>query len=554
MSKTQKTAQATEIEVDQDEEILSDPLTDELDNPELFFGLVGAIGTDLDKVYKILKKVLNDLVGYRTEQIKLTEIISTEADRKEPDRYQRYLKKMNAGTTVRKFYKRPDAVILKGLSGVRAARRRSNSNLTLGENEDPAEIPVDDIAFVFNSLKRPEEVDTLRRVYGQSFFLIGAYAPRESRVITLAKRIADSRNKQNSEEFRPQAEELIEKDRADHGDRLGQAVQKTFPEADIFINIDDENKAQKEVSRFIRLIFGDAFFTPRREEQAMFLAKAAALRSADLGRQVGAVIMSPEGDVVAIGTNEVPKAKGGQYWETDDPDQRDFQIKSDPNDKMRQKLIGDISSQLETNIRASVRKLIGEVKRSNVTDKQVTDLVNKSVEQSQLASQIAQSQMTNLIAYIRAVHAEMAALMDAARRGISVRGNVLVCTTFPCHECARHIIASGISRVLYIEPYPKSLTTELFPDSVVVDNPQSKDTFVHFLPFVGVAPRQFMSLFDASRIERKQAGDVIEWDAATARPRRSEAPQAYIFKETRRLHFLDAYDRKNKPKKENRHV
>ncbi|MDN3612645.1 hypothetical protein QWZ16_23945 [Vibrio ostreicida] len=26
---------------------------------------------------------------------------------------------------------------------------------------------------------------------------------------------------------------------------------------------------------------------------------------------------------------------------------------------------------------------------------------------------------------------------------------------FPCHNCAKHIVASGIKRVVYVEPYPK---------------------------------------------------------------------------------------------------
>lgn len=528
-----------------DDAILSDPLTDELDKPELFIGLVGAIGTDLDKVFTILKTVLDDLVDYNSELITLTDFITTDDDRKEPDKYHRILKKMHAGTTVRNFYQRADAVVLKGLSGIRAARRRLNSKQSFQKEEDPAEIPVDGTAYVLNSLKRPEEVDTLRRIYGKSFFLIGAYSPRETRVVTLARGIADSRNKQNSEQFRCQAEELIEKDRADHGDPLGQAVQKTFPEADIFINIDDETKAEQEVVRFIRLTFRDVFITPRKEEQAMFLAKAMALRSADLGRQVGAAIMSPEGDIVALGTNEVPKAKGGQYWEGDDPDGRDFRLKYDPIDRMRGRLIGDISGRLEAKLKAVIHDSALVWTRDNVTAEQVSEMLSSVISQSELASEISRSELANLIAYIRAVHAEMAALMDAARRGVSVRGNTLVCTTFPCHECARHVIAAGITRVLYIEPYPKGLTTELYGDSVVFDSPKSQDSFVHFLPFVGVAPRQYMSLFDAATIERKKAGNVVEWTADTARPRQSESPQAYIFKETRRLRFLDAYDRKH---------
>lgn len=74
------------------------------------------------------------------------------------------------------------------------------------------------------------------------------------------------------------------------------------------------------------------------------------------------------------------------------------------------------------------------------------------------------------IDYIRAVHAEMAALTDAARHGVSTKGCVLYTTTFPCHDCAKHIVASGIQRVVYVEPYPKSLVQEFYSDSITADS------------------------------------------------------------------------------------
>ena len=58
--------------------------------------------------------------------------------------------------------------------------------------------------------------------------------------------------------------------------------------------------------------------------------------------------------------------------------------------------------------------------------------------------------------YGRIVHAELGALAAAARSGLSVVDGTLYCTTFPCHNCAKHIVASGIVRVVYVEPYPKS--------------------------------------------------------------------------------------------------
>ena len=73
-------------------------------------------------------------------------------------------------------------------------------------------------------------------------------------------------------------------------------------------------------------MFGEPFEPPMRDEQAMFHAFAAGLRSAEMGRQVGeAAIFDPGGDLLAVGTNEVPSG----LWmvcigRPDEPDHRDF--------------------------------------------------------------------------------------------------------------------------------------------------------------------------------------------------------------------------------------
>ncbi|WP_395853190.1 deaminase [Cystobacter fuscus] len=120
--------------------------------------------------------------------------------------------------------------------------------------------------------------------------------------------------------------------------------------------------------------------------------------------------------------------------------------------------------------------------------------------------------MTNLIEFMRPVHAEMAALMEAARRGVSVQGGVMYVTTFPCHECARHIIAAGISRVVYVDPYPKSLAADLYSDSVSLEGSEGGSTGkVIFSPFVGVAPRRYMEFFELKGERKDKDGHVVAW-------------------------------------------
>src|SRR5262249_24594304 len=85
--------------------------------------------------------------------------------------------------------------------------------------------------------------------------------------------------------------------------------------------------------------------------------------------------------------------------------------------------------------------------------------------------------------YGRPVHAEMDALLAAGRVGVSAPGATLYCTTFPCHNCAKHLIAAGIRRVVYVEPYPKSRTAKLYNHSVRFSTEETDDGRVLFEPF-----------------------------------------------------------------------
>jgi cytidine deaminase len=138
----------------------------------------------------------------------------------------------------------------------------------------------------------------------------------------------------------------------------------------------------------------------------------------------------------------------------------------------------------------------------------------------------------NLLEFGRSVHAEMAALMTAARLGISVRGATLFCTTFPCHMCARHIVASGITRVVYIEPYPKSKARQLHQDSISVDPTVISKENVNFEPFEGIAPRQYQDIFDARDTRKDGEGRVIDWRAGGPKPRILRFMNTYIEIET----------------------
>ena len=51
------------------------------------------------------------------------------------------------------------------------------------------------------------------------------------------------------------------------------------------------------------------------------------------------------------------------------------------------------------------------------------------------------------------IHAEMNALLYAAKVGIATAGSTLYCTHIPCHNCLKHIIQAGVKRVVYVNDH-----------------------------------------------------------------------------------------------------
>lgn len=66
-----------------------------------------------------------------------------------------------------------------------------------------------------------------------------------------------------------------------------------------------------------------------------------------------------------------------------------------------------------------------------------------------------------------ATHAEQNAIIQAARMGLSVEGATLYCTHQPCVICAKMIINSGITRIVYRNGYPDDFSLELLAEAGV---------------------------------------------------------------------------------------
>lgn len=484
--------------------------------PELVFGLVGPIGTDLGEVGYALQAALKGL-GYESDIVRLSSLLrdtpipsaKSLPGRDDPDYYRSH---MDAGDDLRELFQSGDALAGYAIRRIRAARDE------LGD----VEIQQRRYATILHSLKHEDEVDLLRATYRARFLLVGASASVEQRTATLEASLADQ-GTQFSNSGTSASEEvahLLQRDEDDPTNDYGQHVRRTFAKADAFLWLTgDGEDLHRQARRVVELIFGRLFETPNRDEMAMFHAQAAALRSADAGRQVGVAITNRDGDLLVTGTNEVPRPGGGQYWVGDAGDSRDFRKLRDTNKRLTNRLIADILQRLRTDgWLAAKYKKYGR-------DRLLTEAMRPAAG-GDPAGPLAGARVRDLLEFSRVVHAEMAAISEAAMRGVSLAQSTLYTTTYPCHLCARLIIASGIERVVYIDPYMKSVVPELFGDQIEVAGPDAaraeysngRVKRVIFSAFTGIAPRIFAQVFVSSGRKPDADGRYPQWDGVKVVP------------------------------------
>lgn len=490
--------------------------------PELVIGFVGPVGVNLHHLCKKTADFLREF-KYNPVEIRLSNLLRRYTGWTDPssiseDKRILHLQKM--GHKFREELGDGAGLILAALVAIREERAHLSSS---------PDRPADAVAYLLNQLKHPSEVKYLRKIYGSSFVLIAAHATKGTRQNNLVKWIADSESRSIQDDDIAKAINIIRIDDEEPGligaDELGQNTRNTYPLADMFVNLERENGVF-EIKRFIDLLFGHPFHTPRPDEVAMYHASAAALRSSDESRQVGAVIVDVKRDsrnqtsnveVIATGMNEVPMRAGGFYWDgsPNSPDARD------------QWLIAYRKEDRALTIKRDVlRELLEVLKRkewftNSIALRQTPDLLRELIPDG-----LKGTQFLNIGEFQRQVHAEMAALIDSARRGVAVDRHTMFVTTFPCHNCAKHIIAAGIRHVVYLEPYPKSRAETLHDEEIELESKDGAPSEenqndsvlpkVVFSPYTGIAPRQYQRVFSMSGRGKNVLLALKDWDTKKA--------------------------------------
>ncbi|MBR7791280.1 deoxycytidylate deaminase [Undibacterium sp. FT147W] len=452
---------------------------------ELVIALCGPIGSPLHAVAEEIQRMIKDTFGYdKAEIIRLSDFIRDHASKVQVeipanDSFERITAQIDAGNKLREEF---GLSILAELAVEKIRFEREEFKQEIGaQNYAPRRI-----CHIIDSVKNKEELALLKLVYRDMLYVMGVFSPLSVRESNIAQR-----NHLKGGDVHT----LIDRDSGEES-KAGQTVSDTFPQSDFFLRIDKttDSETTKRVERFLHLILGTKVITPTSAESAMYAAAMASAHSGCLSRQVGAAVTDSNEHVLSTGWNDVPKFGGGLYLEGND-DSRCWNHGGGKcfNDEEKQFFANELVESLKDIIPTQSKQTAKEILRKS-------------------------GKLGGLIEFSRAIHAEMHAILSAGRiAGDKLVGGKIFVTTYPCHSCARHIIAAGIKEVYYIEPYRKSLAIKLHGDAISELELDSQK--VRVLAYDGVAPSKFLSLFRVPSNSRKESGKLIRIPLKKARPR-----------------------------------
>lgn len=494
----------------------------ELAADELVFAVVGPVGSGTSIVAQSLAGVLsNSVYEISPHVIKASDVIVDWVNTNglpaidTTNVYSKVISLQDAGDQMR--VGDPAAV---GLGLVSAIKKKRDAlvHIDASVTQIGAKDAVKRRAYILDSLKHPAEVALLRAIYQDSFCLIGVVCEESVRQMRLTDKKCNNTGQLD-------IKKLMRRD--ENADvPHGQKVTDTFHLADYFVDnsperfVGDTNDPNPQwdisdqLGRLVDLLTFGKIIRPTASETGMFHAYGAKMVSACLSRQVGAALLDGKGNILATGTNEVPRAGGGVYG-VGFSDRSGSEEHTDERCATKNKYCSSNKNQEEI-----IKEIIESIPELRAV-----------IDKEKLSKDLKKTPIGKILEFSRAVHAEMDALLSAARTGASTVGTRLFVTTFPCHYCARHIVSAGVDEVQYIEPYPKSKALPLHGDAIttspgawiapsvsserlsVEDRKKQK---VLFRAFTGVAPRLYRQVFLKDRKLKDDSGKMKIFEADSA--------------------------------------
>lgn len=328
--------------------------------------------------------------------------------------------------------------------------------------------------LIIDSIRNDKEVSTLKQF--PYFFLFSIHADEDLRI----KRTKDMGKFRSDEEF----EEADRRDRAEDIP-YGQQVKKCNYLADIIINNhqDIADNASGAKRKFFEVIYNDYIKLirshkegksdpenlPNIDETLMTMAYAESQRSSCLKRKVGAIVASvrtappKEGfdqsikeavHVLSNGHNEVPFGTTPCVFTEYAKCYRDY---LQENQGIKLKYCPSCGREIKL-AKQTCPECRGQIEKYTKSCPHCKKEFAFKYKCSGCAKEVFNEFLHSggkLLGMCRSLHAEENALMNLTKIGGRDGSNlVLYTTTYPCNLCANKIVATGIKKIVYADPYP----------------------------------------------------------------------------------------------------
>jgi dCMP deaminase len=359
------------------------------------------------------------------------------------------------------------------------------AELAIGKARTETCNKMDNIPLVFDSIRNTAEIECLKEEF-PNFYLIAVDCGRDQRWGRVRKTYEDK--KQNETDF-------DNDDERDGGEDTpyGQQVELCVDKADILIqndNVDGETnpdkasirkKMKKKIEEYMPLLSGNKWRTPYPDEFFMSLAYTASLNSECFKRQVGAVVVDKDENILSLGYNQNLHPLKPCVKEPGDC----------PRDRYKREYFQKLKES-QTAICPRCRQPLDYTPEFKCkTENCGFKLDSHFIPDKALSRCIA-------------LHAEARALR-ALRTGEVREGSVLYTTASPCLLCAVEIANDGIQEVVYSEAYTDKKALAFL-----------KKEHVNLRKFEGVKAQAYFKLFSPWRIEKEKeiATEIGEIESA----------------------------------------
>jgi deoxycytidylate deaminase len=291
--------------------------------------------------------------------------------------------------------------------------------------------------LAFDGIRNPAEAAALQERFGSRFSLLGVLSEAQTRWERVYRTYEDAGLRQS---------DFLEDDERDRGEaaEYGQQVAMCVDMADaIIVNgaATSRPQYQEKIIDMVDLLSKQRLREPTVDEIHMQVAITSSHESRCLKRHVGAVLIDSFGERRATGFNENPKATKPCR----DEERYSFRCY---RDIVRNNRFADLVRKEVPcpKCRRPLEVEEGPPWRCSIC---LRDGVTTDLEAIFFPDRA--------MSWCTAIHAEDRALRLA---GTQARGATLYTTTFPCFQCADHIIMAGVREVVFVEAYPDPFSAQ----------------------------------------------------------------------------------------------